>query len=64
MHIFEEGDHGLALATQATAMSQTECRPDAAKWVGLCDAWLKKRFTLDLPEKSPFEAMIAEGVSF
>lgn len=64
MHIFEEGDHGLALAAQATATSQKECRPDAAKWVGLCDAWLKKRFSFELPEKSPYETMIAEGVSF
>lgn len=64
MHIFEEGMHGLALSTQLTADSQTQNLPDAAKWVPLCDAWLKKRFAYDLPEKSAFEAMVADGVSF
>lgn len=64
LHIFEEGMHGLALSTQPTAGSRTQNLPDAAKWVPLCDAWLKKRFSYDLPELSEFEAMIANGVSF
>lgn len=50
-HIFEEGRHGLSLANQATAGSQLELEPDAAIWIDLAEAWLQKRFVLDLPEK-------------
>ena len=51
VHIFETGPHGLSLADQSTAGSQFELDADAAKWVGLAEAWLKKRFALPLPEK-------------
>lgn len=46
MHIFEEGRHGLSLATQATAGCMSHKDTDAEKWVGLADAWLRKRFTI------------------
>lgn len=55
LHIFEEGMHGLSLATQATAAAQSQIKPDAAKWADLAGAWLEKRFAFDLPEKTPFE---------
>ena len=29
---------------------------DAAKWIGLAEAWLKKRFALSLPEKPAWMA--------
>ena len=51
VHVFEAGDHGLSLADQSTAVAKTQIDPDAAKWVGLAEAWLNKRFALDLPEK-------------
>ncbi len=51
VHIFEGGDHGLALADQSTAVDKTQIDPDAAKWASLAEAWLKKRFALDLPDK-------------
>lgn len=59
-HIFEAGPHGLATATQASASAKSEILPDAAKWVGLCDAWLVKRFALDLPLLTPWEMMMQD----
>lgn len=52
MHIFENGPHGLSLANQATAAAKSEVMPDVAKWVGLAEEWLYKRFALDLPAHS------------
>lgn len=49
MHLFEEGRHGLSLANEAAAGSLLDVDVDAAKWVSLVEAWLKKRFALDLP---------------
>lgn len=64
VHIFEEGMHGLSLSTQTTAASKAQCLPDVAKWLPLCDGWLKKRFALELPRISPFEAMMADRANF
>ena len=50
LHIFEEGMHGLSLATQATAASKKQIQPDAAKWADLAGCWLEKRFALILPD--------------
>ena len=61
MHIFEQGPHGLSVSTQASAVSQSQIYPDAAKWIPLVSAWLEKRFALDLPEKTPFEEMLEKG---
>ncbi|MFC3928186.1 alpha/beta hydrolase family protein [Streptococcus caprae] len=52
LHIFEEGPHGLSLATQATAAALTEVNADARQRVDLAEAWLEKRFTLSLNKKS------------
>lgn len=57
MHIFEKGPHGLSLGTQACAESQSQIYEDASKWISLADAWLKKRFSLNLPQYSAFEEM-------
>ena len=46
LHIFEEGRHGLSLATQASSNCKAQINPDAAKWVGLAEAWLHKRFSI------------------
>ena len=58
LHIFEEGPHGLALATPATAVAKTQLYPDAAKWADLAGCWLEKRFAFDLDEVTPFEALM------
>ncbi len=55
LHVFEEGDHGMSVATQASSVAKSQMNADAAKWVGLADEWLKKRFALALPEKTAFE---------
>ena len=60
IHIFEEGPHGLSLATQASAEAKSQIYPDVAKWASLADAWLQKRFTLLLPEKTPWEDMVIQ----
>lgn len=60
IHIFEEGDHGLSTATQASAVSRTQLQADAAQWTMLVGKWLDKRFALDLPEMTPFEEMMAK----
>jgi len=59
VHIFEEGQHGLSLADQSTACSRLELEADAAKWIGLVEAWLQKRFALPLPSK-PAKPIIQE----
>jgi acetyl esterase/lipase len=51
VHVFEEGTHGLSLADQSTAACLWQLDPDASRWVGLAEAWLRKRFALSLPEK-------------
>lgn len=51
MHIFEEGPHGLSLATQASAGTKSQVDADAAKWADLAGCWLEKRFALPVPEK-------------
>lgn len=50
IHIFEDGDHGLATATQASAATVDQLNAQAAKWVSLVDSWLMKRFALPIKE--------------
>jgi acetyl esterase/lipase len=45
LHVFEEGPHGLSLATQATSVAGL-VDANAAKWAGLCEVWLEKRLAL------------------
>ena len=61
LHVFEEGQHGLGLADQASASAWSECNADAAAWAELAGKWLFKRFALPLPAKSAFEVMIENG---
>jgi acetyl esterase/lipase len=58
VHIFEGGQHGLSLADPSTASSLMQVDEDAAKWIELAEAWLKKRFALPLPEKPAWMAML------
>ena len=60
VHVFENGPHGLATATQSSAAALSNVRPDVATWLPMCDTWLKKRFALDLPAFTPWELM-AQG---
>ena len=50
-HIFEAGEHGLALACPASAGIRRKVEPEAARWVDLCEAWLSKRFALTLMDE-------------
>ncbi|WP_299038119.1 alpha/beta hydrolase [uncultured Pseudokineococcus sp.] len=52
LHVFEEGTHGLSLATRASAGSPADLEPRAAAWFGLCASWLEERFALDVPDRS------------
>lgn len=62
LHVFQDGDHGLATADQSSAQALSQCNADAAKWIDLCACWLQKYFALNLPEKTPWESMIAGGI--
>ncbi len=61
VHVFENGPHGLSTATQSAAGALSQVRPDVAAWLPMCDTWLKKRFALDLPALTPWEAMMQDG---
>lgn len=50
-HIFEQGQHGLSLANQATAGSPLDMEADTAQWAPLAETWLAKRFALDVPSR-------------
>lgn len=50
LHVFEEGNHGLSLATQASAKVKMQVRPTVAKWVDMAEVWLQKRMAVELPE--------------
>ncbi len=43
LHIFQEGEHGLALANQVTANTANQISPEVETWFQLADAWLKKQ---------------------
>lgn len=62
MHIFENGPHGLALSTQASAGARSQIYPDAAKWIDLVSAWLQKRFAIELPEFTEFEQALQKQI--
>jgi dipeptidyl aminopeptidase/acylaminoacyl peptidase len=53
IHLFEKGPHGLSLAAQASAGAKSQINADVAKWVDLAEAWLMKRFALDVPDELP-----------
>lgn len=63
LHIFEEGQHGLSAADQSSAVITEQKNADAAKWVELVDAWLKKRFSLKMqPPMTEMEYLKMIGV--
>ncbi|MFB9769247.1 alpha/beta hydrolase [Lactiplantibacillus modestisalitolerans] len=57
LHVFEDGPHGLSLATQASSESRSQIKPDVAQWMTACTGWLAKRLSLHLPALSDFERM-------
>ena len=61
LHIFEQGQHGLSLADQASAAALSQCKPDVAAWSDLVKTWLQKRFALPLPEKTDWELLLENG---
>ena len=50
LHIFENGGHGLALASQATAYAKTQVSAPAAQWIQMAESWLMTRFSLELKD--------------
>jgi len=50
MHIFEEGNHGLSLGTQASVKIKKQVNKDVVKWVELAEVWLQKRMQIMLPD--------------
>lgn len=48
MHIFEHGEHGIGLGTQASAGMKSQVFEDVGKWPKLAGKWLEKRFALPL----------------
>ena len=58
LHVFEDGQHGLSLATQATSTAKTQVDKDAAQWIDLCEHWLAKRFSFELDERTEWEAQV------
>lgn len=46
LHIFQEGEHGLALANQVTANTPNQISPEVETWFQLAGAWLKKQLPL------------------
>ena len=55
LHIFEQGMHGLGIATEGGASNLWTVNSEAAQWVPMCHTWLQKRFEIPLDEK-PFWA--------
>lgn len=58
VHIYEDGDHGLSLATQATAASQNMLNRRASGWTKEAAQWLEKRFAISLPSEHSFEQSV------
>ena len=46
LHIFEAGEHGLALANHVTANAPNQISPEVEAWFNLAEAWLKKLIPL------------------
>ncbi len=59
LHVFENGPHGLSLATQASSGNMTEVDTAAAEWIPLCRTWLEKRFAIKLPAQPAYMEMLA-----
>ena len=51
LHIYESGDHGLALATQATAANTDQINSCAGTWLAHVQSWLRKHIPLPIPER-------------
>ena len=43
LHIFEEGQHGMALGTYATAAQEEHLDTNIERWIHMADKWLQKR---------------------
>lgn len=55
LHVFQDGDHGMALCDEASAGCPGNMNADAAKWVELCQVWLKKYLKIAVPQKAVWE---------
>ncbi|GAA5417061.1 hypothetical protein Pryu01_02122 [Paraliobacillus ryukyuensis] len=48
VHIYEEGDHGLSLADQASARDNSQLNQHVSKWILEVETWLKRRIGIEL----------------
>ena len=51
VHIFEEGQHGMALGTYATAAQESHLDTNIEKWIPMADKWLQKRMKPEFCEE-------------
>lgn len=47
LHIFEKGEHGLALADRTTARKDSHKNPHIYHWFELCEEWLSDYIDLE-----------------
>lgn len=60
LHIYEMGDHGLALADQAAAGYQEQINVDVADWILKAQRWMERHFPLEVPKEPVFGNPFAE----
>lgn len=49
LHIFQDGDHGMALCDEASAGCIDHMNSDAAIWMDLCKTWIRKYLKINFP---------------
>lgn len=52
MHVFEKGEHGLALGDRTTARKPSHLNNHVAKWFELCEGWLRPYIDHENKERS------------
>ena len=54
LHVFENGPHGMSVASQVSAAAKDQIDNHIHHWVELAKEWMESRFALDLPEQFSF----------
>lgn len=52
LHVFEKGEHGLALGDRTTARKPSHLNSHVAKWFELCEGWLQPYIDHEIKERS------------
>ena len=58
LHLYEGGEHGLSLATQASSVAKDQINETASQWIHAAEKWLQKRFALNLTKEAEYEQTI------